>query len=504
MSTLPEMATASWRARAATDPFLWVCALLAASVTALWSAVPALARIWDQGAEYEHGTAIIAIVVVWLVTVRSRIAAASVMARPLMLPALAALLLLWLIAHRASSELMQQVLMPPVMLVAVWAALGRRVARVVLLPISYLYFAIPIWDHMVPALQSITTYVAQSVLGLLGVPLSIEGYHVTIPAGRFMIAEGCSGKRYLIVALALAVLAGAMQRLRWRRFAALIAVAVLSALVINWVRVIVIIYAGHVTQMQHHLVATEHFSFGYALFVPLLLAIVIAARRIGSTDPQPAQLEPLKGAVRSTPIVALVGSIALLCATAICGASNGAFADTRPALGMLPVLTGQWQGPLPARTGWNPVFAGAVAEQRAAYATDTSRIELYVNVYGEQRQGSELINDRNSVAPGAGAWSVVRKLAGSWQSPTSFIAEDAAKRRWVIAYIYSLGGERVTSSAALTQFHYGARAIWRPVPAGVIAIAALCATDCDPAATLVSQFWNDHGREFAQLIPREL
>jgi EpsI family protein len=503
MSTLPETAAASWSTRAATNPFLWVCALLAAAVASLWPALPGLARIWQHGAEYGHGSAIVAIVVVWLVALRGRIATAEIGARPLALPALAALLLLWLIAHRANSELMQQVLMPPIILVAILAALGPGVARVVLLPIGYLYFAIPIWDHLIPALQAITTFVAQSVLGALGVPVSIEGFHVTIPAGRFTIAEGCSGKRYLIVALALAVAAGAMQRLRWPRFAALIAVTVLSALVINWIRVIVIIYAGHVTQMQHYLVATEHFSFGYALFVPLLIAIVLAARRIGSSNPPPARAEPSAATVHSAPIGGLAGSVALLAATAIVGASNGAGADARPVLEALPILTGQWQGPLPAQDGWSPEFAGAVEERRAAYATDTARIEIYVNLYGRQAQGAELINDRNSVAPAAAAWSVVRWLPGSWQSPASFIAEDVAKRRWVIAYIYA-SGERVTSSAALTQLHYGARALWGPAPAGLIALAAPCATDCDLAAAHVSQFWNDHGRELAQIIPREL
>ena len=480
-----------------------VCAVLVAAVASLWSAVPALARIWQHGAEYEHGPLVIAIVAVWLVAVRSPIAAANVSARPLAFPALAALLLLWLVAHRANSELMQQVLMPPIMLVAVLAAFGPAVARVILLPVGYLYFAIPIWDHLIPLLQWVTTHVAQFVLGLLGVPLSIEGYHVTIPAGRFTIAEGCSGKRYLVVALALAVAAGAMHRLQWRRFAALIAIAVVSALLINWIRVIVIIYAGHLTQMQHYLVATEHFSFGYALFVPLLFAIVVAARRIGSSMAQPVQLERPTAPVRSTPLVGLVGCFTLLVATAIAGASGGAFADARPTLGALPVLTGEWQGPLPAEAGWNPEFAGAAAEQRAAYVTDTSRIEIYVNVYGQQRQDAELINDRNSVAPAAAAWSVVRTLPGSWQMPASFIAEDAARHRWVIAYIYSSGG-RVTASAALTQLHYGVRAILRPVPAGVIALAAPCATDCELTATHVSQFWNDHGRELAQLVPREL
>jgi EpsI family protein len=290
-----------------------------------------------------------------------------------------------------------------------------------------------------------------------------------------------------------------MQRLRWPRFTALIAVTVLSALVINWIRVIVIIYAGHVTQMQHYLVAKEHFSFGYAMFVPLLIAIVLAARRIGSSNPPPARTQRSTTAERIAPS-GLAGSVALLAATAIVGASHGAAADARPVLGALPILTGQWQGPLPAQDGWNPEFAGAVEELRAAYAMDTSRIEIYVNLYGRQTQGAELINDRNSVAP---AWSVVRRLAGSWRSPASFIAEDAAKRRWVIAYIYA-SGERLTSSAALTQLHYGARAIWGPAPAGLIALAAPCASDCELTAAHVSQFWNDHERELAQIIPREL
>jgi transmembrane exosortase EpsH len=49
----------------------------------------------------------------------------------------------------------------------------------------------------------------------MGVPTQVEGHHVTIPSGHFSIVEGCSGKRYLMISLAFATLAAAIEQLRW-------------------------------------------------------------------------------------------------------------------------------------------------------------------------------------------------------------------------------------------------------------------------------------------------
>jgi exosortase/archaeosortase family protein len=176
------------------------------------------------------------------------------------------------------------------------------------------------------------------------VPTVVESYSVTIPEGRFTIAEGCSGKRYLIVALAFAALVAAMRGLRARRAALLVAASAALALIANWLRVIVIIYAGHVSNMQHYLVAEEHITFGWLLFAPLLLGIVMVARLLDRGS-KPAPATAANGA---TDGCATAGRAAWVL-SALCLAIPALAVATRPEgtsgtarLGQLPLMRGRF------------------------------------------------------------------------------------------------------------------------------------------------------------------
>jgi exosortase A len=473
--------------------------LLAICVVAFWPTFVSLARIWRDMFDYHHGVVIAAISIIWLWRVRRDLDTCSVRPVRAALPLLALALLAWMIAYRANSELMQQLLLPVIPLLAVYAAGGLQLCRRVAAPIAYLYFAIPLWELLLPYLQWLTTTVAESLLGLIGVPTQVEGHYVTIPSGRFSIIEGCSGKRYVVIALAFAYLAAAVEGLRWRRTAVVMTSAVVLALITNWVRVVTVIYAGHVTQMQHYLVAEEHHSFGYALFIPLLLAILWIARRsrqrqpIGPVSPAAPEVER-----RGRPIDwAIVMGLAALPILVWARTAEHAYVAH---LAAMPVATGAWQGPLPGVAAWQPRFLGASEERRAAYQQDGQRFEIYMNVYGAQSQGRELVFHHNSFAP-ADRFAQIRRLSRSaGTSPAEVIAETNGGSRWVVMHTYRVGGWQ-TDSPGLAQLYYGLHAIVRPVPAGTLAVAVRCAEDCSSAEQVIQRFWREHARELVGLIP---
>lgn len=472
--------------------------LLAVCVVGLWPTVVSLTRIWRDMFEYHHGMVIAAISIIWLWRIRRDIDACSVRPVRAAWPLVAFALLLWTIAYRANSELMQQMLLPLIPLAAVYAAAGQQVCRRVAVPLAYLYFAIPVWDQLLPLLQSLTTVVSESVLGVMGVPVQVEGHHVTIPSGRFSIVEGCSGRRYLVIALAFVAMAAAIEGLRWRRTLALMAIATVLALVTNWVRVITIIYAGHLTQMQSYLVATEHRSFGYALFIPLLPALLWVARRLrrGQAD-VPATPQAVETERRSRPADWAI-AIALM-ALPILVWSRPPGSETTAQLGAMPVATGAWQGPLPAAAAWQPQFVAPTEERRAAYAVGSQRVEVYLNVYALQTQGRELVFHRNSVVPPE-RFTQVRRLPARAGAPAGELAAERDGTRWVVTRGYEVGGWR-TASEAMAQLFYGLHAIARPVPAGTLAIAVRCEAGCDAAEQAVDTFWREHSGELMALIP---
>lgn len=490
----------------APTPFVVGFALCIFGVAAFWPTFVGLARIWHESADYGHGILVAAISVGWLVVLRRRIESVVVRPMPLAVPALALAILAWVIAYRANSEIVQELLAPAAILMAVLAALGPAVARLVMLPVAYLYLAVPIWDQLLPLLQTTTTNVAEGVLHLLRVPTVVESHSVTIPEGRFAIVEGCSGKRYLLVALAFAALLGPLRGLRAGRAAILIAASAALALVANWFRVITIIYAGHVSNMEHYLVAEEHITFGWLVFVPLLLAIVFVARRLDrGHGPAPAVTEAgdaaTNTAAASAGRAAWVWPAVWLAIPMVAVATRSDATPNTARLGQLPVMVGEWQGPIPANPSWEPLYISPVDERRAAYTSLAGDVEIYLNLYGPQTQGHELIFFRNSVTPPE-RFSAVRALPQRDDIAT-IVAEDVAGRHWVIAQTYSVYG-RVTRSPALAQLYYGMNAVWRPVPSGTIALAAACVPDCAQAEERVQRFWSEHGRTLTNLIPTTL
>jgi EpsI family protein len=246
------------------------------------------------------------------------------------------------------------------------------------------------------------------------------------------------------------------------------------------------------------LVAREHFSFGYALFIPLMAVIILVARRLQS-DPVVASrsADPNRRAGRSS--AAVLGGAAALLLLPLLVASIKQQLDAPVALLPLPVLTGAWQGPLPASSQWQPHYVGAVGERRASYTSAKGRVEVYYNVYGPQSPEHELVHFGNTIAPAE--WTIISRSRLPGSAPLLTIARDDDAGRWVIAQDLRVGGVRALSPA-LAQILYGIQAMWRPVPSGTVVLAAACNPDCDQAQANLLEFRRAHSDRLAQLIPR--
>ena len=478
-----------------------VAVVLAVAFLMLWPSLVELEHYWRTIRDYQHGYLVTALAVVWLFRARKEIDAAAQPTHPIAALPLAIAIVIWLVALRANSNAGQHLIIPLVPLLAVLAAAGPRAARLAALPLTYLYFAIPLWDVFTPSLQAMTTSVSEHVLGAFGIPVTVAGNDVTIPYGTFTVADTCSGKRYLVVGLAFAVLAGVIQRLPRQRFAILLVLSAAATLAANWLRVIVIIYAGYATKMQHYLVTTDHVTFGTVLFVPLLAAILFLTRWLARNAPLPASSHE-QGTATPGGTAAWIFPVALMLGAALLNLFGPTVAAA-PALRPLPLHTDGWRGPIPADGAWQPRFIGAGAERRAAYVAGADTIELYVNIYGSQSQGRELVYYENTLpSPG---WHEVESLPSAPDSPAAaMVAEDGTGNLWVVSHVYNVGG-RVTGSAVIAQISYGFKALLRPVPAGVVAVAARCAgRNCAGARDLVQRFWRDNGGQVIAVIPADI
>jgi EpsI family protein len=269
----------------------------------------------------------------------------------------------------------------------------------------------------------------------------------------------------------------------------------------------IVIVAGHATDMQHYFVAVEHETLGWVIFGILVLAIAYLSYRYrGDGDRQPSA-PPAQQQHLSWPAVVIP---VVLMTLALVATPRLNAAETFDAhLGALPVLADRWQGPLPVSGEWRPHFVGPTRELRAAYDSDLGGVEIYANVYGVQVPGRELIFYANSLQAN-GEWSDLRLApAVSSGGPLeedgriSLLVSAAADGRWLVSYVYVIDG-RVTGSEWLAQAFYGLRSLRGVAPSGVLAVAARCASDCEAARSLLGAFWKDQGPRFIALIGNSL
>lgn len=148
-----------------------------------------------------------------------------------------------------------------------------------LFPFAFLVFIFPFWGALAIPLQSLSVYVVSALMGLTNIPVYVENEFVTIPAGIFEIAEGCSGLRYVIVSAAISSLYVFLYLKTLRSALIFTSVALAGALVTNWLRIVALIVIGHETEMQSSLM-TDHNNFGWYIYIPVAIFQFYIGRKL--------------------------------------------------------------------------------------------------------------------------------------------------------------------------------------------------------------------------------
>ena len=472
---------------------LWLIAMLACVVALVyWQSSVFLSQKWsDTAAEgYTHGWLIL-LVCVWLaIRARHELAAAPSQPAPLALLALAGAILAWLVCYRASIESLEVVLLPVIFWLAATAVFGWAVGRLLLFPAAYLYFALPIWYPTL--LQDLTVLAMHGLLTITGPAALFAGDVIHIPNGTFRIEEGCSGVHFMIVGLAVAALYGELQRDSWRTRAWQLALMAGLAVLANWVRVYTVIEAGYLTDMQSYLVRVSHYGFGWAVFAATFVVFFWLVTRFGP-DSAPAAAP---AAARSSPpdshpeLMRGASVVALLVLLPALSAGAKLAHSAPPAAGTAGVeAPASWHAsPVDLHSAWLPVFAGADELRRQSFgnpAGDT--VEVLSVTYRAQRQGAELVGETSSILGDelqSLAERVVKSASGAFRE--SEVA-DRTHARSLIWWRYEVAGRNLVEPF-VEQLWYGINAIiWNP-PAGLIALRAPCAADCESARRTLRDF----------------
>jgi exosortase A len=367
-----------------------------------------LVTAWTRWSEGSYGHGFLVLVLSNYLVYRQRKTLATIVPRPGAgaLYAIFVSSMIWLAATLASVQMVQYVAVLLLVISVVWVVSGRQAMKLLLLPILFIGFAIPVWSPLLPVLQEGTIAAAYFIIRVLGVPALREGFLVVLPAGQLMVEEACSGLNYLLAALTLGVFHAVLTYRSNQARLLVVLIAAGVALLTNLLRVVVIIYLAYSSEMQHPFV-DDHLVLGWYLFGAFVLVLLfiehILLRRNGyvTEAPEVESRSESRAAAAGVHLHHLVLLFAA-CITTLSGPAinwwlTGQSADSADIALFLPAGTGSWTGPFESRDSWIPVYHGAVTQQ-AVYRKDDDIVLLYRALYGNQRQGGEVVSDLNSIS----------------------------------------------------------------------------------------------------------
>lgn len=405
---MKRLTPSAWRSAG----IMLICSIVLLAVL-YWPTVLSLVALW-RTSTYPYGFVVIpsAFYLAW----KRRKQIAELHPRPAfwMLPILAALAFGWLLGQLTATAVIQQFCLVMMLIGFIWAQLGNRVAKALLFPLTFLVFAIPMGDGLIPALQDFSAGFAVKLLDLSGIPVLLEGRYISVPFGRWEVAEACSGLRYLLSSLVVGFLfAGLMYRTWVHRVGFFLASGVVPILA-NGLRVYGIILTGYLGGSRIA-IGVDHVIAGF-LFFSIVTILLVALGLCWRERSQP-DLGMLGGRLEEESVYGAqssAGSRALYSASrnALCAALGILVLGAAPLSAKLiwnrlsrleavevkpPAVASPWKPTDWDRSTWRPRYREPNSEIIQTYQSGDYSVKLYVAYYAPGQQGTKLASSSNSL-----------------------------------------------------------------------------------------------------------
>jgi exosortase A len=415
------MNTATLRAWAV--PSAWRVPLLACLATVALVMVlfadtlVAMVTIWNRSETYAHAF-VVPPITVWLIwRMRAQIAPLRPVPSLWVAGLVALFALLWRLGDLVQVAALQQFMLVGMLVAVVPATLGWQVARALMFPLGFLFFAVPFGEFLTPTLVQYTADFTVGAVRLSGVPVFREGNQFVIPSGRWSVVEACSGIRYLMASLMVGTLFAYLNYRGLRRRWAFVGVSLVVPIVANWLRAYMIVMIGHLSD-NRLATGVDHIVYGWVFFGIVITAMFVIGARWTDTDgaPEAPAATPSIGAPPAASWATLVVAVVLLV-----GVMAGVQWATRPIADRTDVALAAQKLIWPARLGSDgpspsdtepglltPSFAGAHESSQRAFDGPAGRIWVYVARYRFQDEQRKLVSSVNGVTQTTDhAWNLV-------------------------------------------------------------------------------------------------
>ena len=295
---------------------------------------------------------------------------------------------------------------------------GWKFFRAILFPWALLFLMIPIpaliSSHITFPLQLMASRLATAQLGLVGVPVLLQGNVIQLAAMPLEVADACSGIRSLLSLVTLAIVYGYLMETRIWVWTLLAALAVPIAVAANSFR---IFGTGLVVQYWNPDRAEGFFHTfsGLVIFVVALIMLFaihrvillwksspVAPRDLLCVEEQPAGEISLRGRSLRFGIVAV---LMLATALGLQARPHSAILTPGTSLASLPLQLGPWTAAMdiPISQDVLDVLGRGVFLQRYYRSNNDSQpgMDLFIAYYPSQRTG-ETPHSPQHCLPGAG------------------------------------------------------------------------------------------------------
>jgi exosortase A len=307
----------------------------------------------------------------------------------------------WLLGQLGGVQAASHLALAGMIACAVWSLLGTQIARAIAFPLVFTFLAVPIGEFLLPVLIEHTADFTVAALRLTGIPVYREGNDFVLPTGSWSVVEACAGLRYLIATITLGLLYAYLSyRSLWRR-ALFVAASVAVPIVANWLRVYMIVIIGHLSGMKYG-VGFDHLVFGWVLFgmVALLLFWVGSHWRedvITAASTHRSQMAPHAKLGSSLVTGALLTSITVTASPLFYEFLESSEPNVYREIATIAPVNG-WTLSPERPAVFHPNLMGARQTLEQVFEKDGRRVVLFIGYYANQREGSELIFNVNTIA----------------------------------------------------------------------------------------------------------
>lgn len=358
---------------------------------------------------------------------------------------------------------------------------GRSVFKILVFPLSLLFFMIPlptvvhVWIGL--PLRSISTKLGAFILRVLGVSAFVEGNIIDLGVTQLQVVDACSGLRFILPLFALSVIfAYFFEKVRWKQFV-LAASAIPISIVTNGFRIGV---TGILAQYYGSKVAEGFFHafsgwlvfvFAFVLLFVLhyVMKILFKKKPTDISEDISEAAKPTVSAPKNN-VAPVIASSLLLILVGILSFSTASLPRIALANGFsnLPLVLGDWKGHTEVLDQNIMKKSGAEEAFNAVYKKEgESDISLYIGYRGSPFLESENFFHSPDVCIPSSGWNVL--YVGTHQisdvanfgvvSVRKMVIEKMGKKGLV--YFWFQTKNRTSYNVNINRYHLSLHAIMR-------------------------------------------